>query len=129
MTHDLRHWATHFPARVALSIGEEELTYGELEARANQLAHVFEAKGLQRGDHIVAFLPNVTFMFVLAWAAYRSGLYFTPSSNSLSLKDAAYIVGNSQAKLVLADATVKTPVAEKTGEMVMAIQYGTPSFV
>lgn len=115
MTHDLRHWATHFPDRVALSIGEEELTYGALEAGANQLARVFEASGLQRGDHIVAFLPNTTFMFVLAWAAYRGGLYFTPSSNSLSLKDAAYIVGNSQAKLVLADATVKTPVAELPG--------------
>jgi len=97
MTHDLRHWATHFPDRVALNIGSETLTYGEMEARANQLARVFEARGLQRGDHIVAFLPNVPFMFVLAWAAYRSGLYFTPASNSLSLKDAAYIVDNSQA--------------------------------
>ena len=112
MTHDLRHWATHFPDRVALNIGSETLTYGEMEARANQLARVFEARGLQRGDHIVAFLPNVPFMFVLAWAAYRSGLYFTPASNSLSLKDAAYIVDNSQARLVLADAAVKTPVSQ-----------------
>ncbi|MES2511382.1 MAG: AMP-binding protein [Pseudomonadota bacterium] len=123
MTHDLRHWATHFPDRVALSIGDEELTYGALEASANQLARVFEASGLQRGDHIVAFLPNVTFMFVLAWAAYRSGLYFTPSSNSLSLKDAAYIVDNSQARLVLADAAVKTPVAELPGHSTRNIQW------
>lgn len=86
-----------------------------MEARANQLARVFEAKGLQRGDHIVAFLPNVPFMFVLAWAAWRSGLYFTPASSSLSLKDAAYIVDNSQARLVLADAAVKTPVGELPG--------------
>ena len=112
MTHDLRHWATHFPGRVAVGIGAQSLTYGELEARANQLARVFEAKGLQRGDHIVAFLPNVPFMFVLAWAAYRSGLYFTPAASSLSLKDAVYIVSNSQAKLVLADAEVKTLVAD-----------------
>ncbi|MES2910312.1 MAG: AMP-binding protein [Pseudomonadota bacterium] len=115
MTHDLRHWATNFPDRVALSIGDERLSYGEMEARANQLARVFEARGLQRGDHIVAFLPNVPFMFVLAWAAWRSGLYFTPASSSLSLKDAAYIVENSQARLVLADSAVKTPVAELPG--------------
>lgn len=115
MTHDLRHWATHFPDRVAISIGDQQLSYGEMEARANQLARVFEAKGLQRGDHIVAFLPNAPFMFVLAWAAWRSGLYFTPASSSLSLKDAAYIVDNSQARLVLADAAVKTPVGELPG--------------
>ncbi|MES2415545.1 MAG: AMP-binding protein [Pseudomonadota bacterium] len=112
MTHDLRHWATHHPERVAINIGEETLCYGDLEAYANQLARVFEDSGLQRGDHIVAFLPNVSFMFVLAWAAYRSGLYFTPASSSLSLKDAAYIVDNSQARLVLADTAVKTPVVE-----------------
>ncbi|MES2399093.1 MAG: AMP-binding protein [Pseudomonadota bacterium] len=123
MTHDLRHWATHYPDRVAISIGDESLGYGELEARANQLARVFEAEGLQRGDHIVAFLPNVSFMFVLAWAAYRSGLYFTPASNSLSLKDAAYIVDNSQAKLVLADAAVKTPVLGLPGQCTRPVRW------
>ena len=123
MTHDLRHWATHFPDRAAISIGDESLSYGDLEARANQLARVFEAEGLQRGDHIVAFLPNVSFMFVLAWAAYRSGLYFTPASNSLSLKDAAYIVDNSQARLVLADAAVKTPVSELPAQCRQPIRW------
>lgn len=123
MTHDLRHWATHFPDRVAISTGNESLSYGDLEANANQLARVFEAEGLQRGDHIVAFLPNVAFMFVLAWAAYRSGLYFTPASNSLSLKDAAYIVDNSQARLVLADTAVKTPVSGLPGQCRQPIRW------
>jgi long-chain acyl-CoA synthetase len=123
MTHDLRHWATHFPHRVAISIGDESLSYGDLEARVNQLARAFEAEGLERGDHIVAFLPNVSFMFVLAWAAYRSGLYFTPASNSLSLKDAAYIVDNSQANLVLADSAVKSPVSELPAQCRQPIRW------
>ena len=29
----------------------ETVTYGELNARANRLAHLFGAHGLQRGDH------------------------------------------------------------------------------
>lgn len=112
MTSNLRHWATHFPDRLAIRIGSDSASYGILESRANQLARAFEHLGLVRGDHIVGFLPNTTFMFVLAWAAYRSGLYFTPASTSLSVADAAYIVNNSQAKLVLADKAVKTAVPD-----------------
>ncbi|MFC6283515.1 MULTISPECIES: AMP-binding protein [Polaromonas] len=116
MTHNLRHWASHFPDRVAIRIGTESLTYSVLESQANQLAHVFEKLGLVRGDHVVAFLPNTPFMFVVAWAAYRSGLYFTPASSFLSAQDAAYIVTNSQARLVFANPAVKTPVAELPGQ-------------
>ena len=112
MTANLRHWASHFPDRVAIRIGGEALTYSDLESQANQLARVFDSLELERGDHVVAFLPNTPFMFVLAWAACRSGLYFTPASSSLSVQDASYIVKNSQAKLVLANPAVKTPVVE-----------------
>ena len=112
MTTNLRHWASHFPDRLAVRIGSESLTYSDLESQANQLARVFESLALERGDHIAGFLPNTPFMFVLAWAAYRSGLYFTPASSSLSVRDASYIVKNSRAKLVFANPAVKTLVAE-----------------
>lgn len=112
MINDLRYWASQVPQRVAISTGAESLTYGALESQANQLARVFQSLGLVRGDHVAAFLPNTSFMFVVAWAAYRSGLYFTPASSFLSVPDAAYIIRNSQAKLVLANPAVKTEVAQ-----------------
>jgi long-chain acyl-CoA synthetase len=123
MTKNLRHWASHFPDRVAISLGTERLTYCDLESQSNQLARVFQSLELVRGDHVVAFLPNTSFMFVVAWAAYRSGLYFTPASSSLSLHDAAHIVKNSQAKLVIANPVVKTPVAELPAQCPGAIHW------
>jgi acyl-CoA synthetase (AMP-forming)/AMP-acid ligase II len=112
VNHDIRHWAQCDPDKTAVRAGAEVLSYGELEAQANRLARVFASRGLRRGDHIVALLPNVAFMAVAAWAACRSGLYFTPASTSLTAPDAAHIVDNSRAKLVIADGSVKTPVAE-----------------
>ena len=112
VSNDLRHWAATAPDRIAVRIGAESLSYAELEARANQLARLFESMELVRGDHIAAFLPNTTFMLVIAWAAYRSGLYFTPASTSLSAHDAAYIVTNSQSKLVFGNPGIKLPVVE-----------------
>ncbi|MEU3504543.1 AMP-binding protein [Streptomyces hundungensis] len=42
------HARTH-PERLALTCGEERLTYGELNARANRLAHHLTAQGITRG--------------------------------------------------------------------------------
>ena len=36
----------------------ETVTYGELNARANRLAHLFVAHGLQRGDHYSILMEN-----------------------------------------------------------------------
>lgn len=77
MTNNLRHWATHFPDGVVISLGRELLTWHDLEAPANQLARVFESLELFREGHVAAFLSNTSFMFVVAWAAYLSGLYLT----------------------------------------------------
>ena len=112
MTLDLRHWVERDPHRVAVQIADQQLTYGELEALANRLARLFESLGLRRGDHIAAVLPNVPLTLAIAWAAWRSGLYYTPVASTLTARDAAYIIGNSQARLVMADPAVQTPVAE-----------------
>ena len=56
------------------------LTYAQLEADSNRLAHLFRDLGLKRGDHIALVLENRPEFFVVAWAATRAGLYFTPAS-------------------------------------------------
>ena len=112
MIHDLRRWAERHPERVAVKIGDASLTYGELEAQANQLARLFGALGLKRGDHVAAILLNSPFALVMAWAAWRSGLYYTPMATTLTLTDAAIIIANCRARLVVAEPSAQTPVAE-----------------
>ncbi|MES2538335.1 MAG: AMP-binding protein [Pseudomonadota bacterium] len=99
----MREWAQREPDRIAVVFGEQRTTYGELEASANRLANWFGSIGLQRGQHVAAILPNGPLVFVLVWAAYRSGLYITPVSNALSAQEAAYVVRNSEARVVLVD--------------------------
>ena len=55
----------------------EVLTYGQLDARSNQLAHLFYESGLRRNDHIAVFMENNLHFFEVAWAALRSGLYLS----------------------------------------------------
>ncbi len=80
------------------------LTYRELDEASNRLAHLFRAAGLRRGDHIAFVLENRPEVYVVAWAAQRSGLYYTATSTRLGLDELEYIVGDCGARVLIASA-------------------------
>jgi fatty-acyl-CoA synthase len=55
------------PDRVFLCFGTREVTYGELNRKANGVAHVAHDAGLRRGD-VVALLMENRPEFIMAWA-------------------------------------------------------------
>lgn len=75
-------------------------TFGELEARANQLANLFRARGINRHDTIAVFVENNPRYFDLYWAAQRSGLHFVPVNSHLTAEEVAYIVDDSGSKAI-----------------------------
>ena len=88
-------------AAYIMSGSRETVTYKELDARSNQAAHLFRALGLTRGDCIVIFMENNARYFEICWAAQRSGLYFAAISSRLTAQEAAYIIKDSDAKLLI----------------------------
>jgi fatty-acyl-CoA synthase len=93
-------------AAVRPSTGEE-LTYRELDRRSNRLAHLLRAAGLRRGDHVALFLENHLAGFDVVWACMRAGLYFTPINHHLTAADAAYIVDDCDARVLVASARLE----------------------
>lgn len=89
------------PDRVAYRIAEtgETVTFGQLETRSNQAAHLFRGCGLKQGDHIVLLAENCRQYFEICFAADRAGLYYTAISTHATADDAAFIVENCGAKL------------------------------
>jgi long-chain acyl-CoA synthetase len=98
--------------------GGRTLTYGELEAESNRLAHLFRAAGLRRGDHIAFVLENRAEAFVIAWAAQRSGLYFTAASTRLGVDELTYIVTDCEARVFIASAATLTVASQVEAPMV-----------
>ena len=94
------------PAAIMADTGET-LTYGELEKRSNQAAHLFRRLGLKAGDTVAFWLPNRPEVFEVYWAGQRAGLYITPLSTALTEEEAAYILENSGAKVLVGAAAVK----------------------
>ncbi|MGH3564138.1 MAG: AMP-binding protein, partial [Mycobacterium sp.] len=83
------------------------VTFDELEARANRLAHFFRSAGLVEGDTVAILMENNEHIHVAMWAARRSGLYYVPINTHLTAAEAAYIIDNSAAKAVIGSAALR----------------------
>jgi long-chain acyl-CoA synthetase len=88
------------PAFIMANSGEA-VSYAELEARNNRLAHLFRQRGLKRLDHYAIFMENNSRYLEACGAGERSGLYFTCVNSYLTGSELAYIVGNSQSRILI----------------------------
>src|SRR5579859_7208624 len=88
------------PAFIMASTGKT-VTYRELEARSNRLAHLFRRHGLKRLDHYSIFMENNSRYLESCGAGERSGLYFTCVNSFLTAGELAYILQNSQSRILI----------------------------
>src|SRR5690349_4552742 len=88
------------PAFIMASTGEI-VTYRELDARSNRLAHLFRKRGLQRLDHYSIFMENNNRYLEACAAGERSGLYFTCINSFLTPGELAYLLTNSQSRILI----------------------------
>jgi long-chain acyl-CoA synthetase len=99
------------PAFIMADSGEA-VTYAELEARSNRLAHLLRRLGLQPLDHYAVFMENNSRYLEACGAGERSGLYFTCVNSYLTAGELAYILNNSASR-VLITSTAKLDVARE----------------
>ncbi len=83
------------------------VTFDELEARANRLAHLFRQHGLVEGDAVAILMENNEHIHAVMWAARRSGLYYVPINTHLTAAETAYIIDNSNAKAIVGSAAMR----------------------
>lgn len=99
------------PAYVMATSGAS-VTYRELDERSNRLAHLLYDAGLRFGDHIAICAENHLRYLEVAWAAQRSGLYFTPINFHFNAEEIAYIVDDCDARAYVTTAHLADTAAE-----------------
>jgi len=93
----------------------EAVTYAELEARTNRLAHFLRSRGLKRLDHYSIFMENNARYIECCGAGERSGLYFTCINSFLTADELAYIVNNSESKALIFSEAMRAVAIEAFG--------------
>ncbi len=96
-------YARKHPDRAAFVMAStgEAVSYREYEERSNQLAHVLRGLGLRQFDHFSIFMENNDRYLEVCSAGWRSGLIYTPINSYLTAEELAYIVDNSESKVLI----------------------------
>lgn len=95
-----RHHPADKAAFVMAATGES-VSFGTLEARANQGAHVLRRMGIKAGMHLAILMENRREMLEICFAADRAGVYYTTISTHLGPDEVAYILGDCDARLLI----------------------------
>ncbi len=78
-----------------------EHSAGDILERCNQLLHALRALGMQQGDTVAAVLPNGNLPLTALLAAQQGGFYYVPINYRLAVPEIAYILKDSDAKVLL----------------------------
>ena len=89
--------------REVLVIGDERRSYGQLEARANQLAHHLAAQGIGPGDHIGVYGANSVEWIETALAAYKVRAVPVNVNFRYVAEELRYLFDNADLKAVVLD--------------------------
>ena len=103
-------------AAVIMATSGQVVTFAEYEAAANRVAHLLRDTGLRRSDHMAIFMDNDPKMLMSEGGAERTGLLYTCVNSYLSVDEVAYIVNDSESRVVVTSAT-KAEVARQLPSM------------
>jgi len=119
--------AKRHPERIAILSPRGNRTYAELNRRANQVVHLLRAAGVEAGDGLALLSRNRPEFAEVFFACQRAGLRLTPVNWHLGNDEIAYIVKDSGAVALVADAALAgaaRSAAELSDTLVVKLQLG-----
>jgi fatty-acyl-CoA synthase len=122
----LDHHAHRRPDKVVLTAGDSRVTNAELHRRVNALAAGLLDRGVRRGDVVALLLQNCTEFIELVYAVTRIGAVFLPLNVRLAPAEWDYILGHSEAVILVADAELAPQVEPVLSAAVRKLVVGQP---
>ncbi|MFB7178790.1 amino acid adenylation domain-containing protein [Streptomyces sp. NPDC056257] len=101
------------PGAVAVSAGLETLTYAELDARANRLAHLLVADGVRPGTFIAVCLPRGPELVTALLGVLKAGCAYLPLNPDYPGDRLGFMLSDAEVPLCLTESwlTGKLPAA------------------
>ncbi|HYO51945.1 non-ribosomal peptide synthetase, partial [Archangium sp.] len=99
--------AERTPDALAVSSGSERLTYGELNRRANQLAHYLRRKGVGPEQRVVLCMERSAEQVVGVLGIMKAGGAYVPLDTAYPAERMRMVVGDCRAKVVVTQGTLK----------------------
>ncbi|HZI09664.1 MAG TPA: amino acid adenylation domain-containing protein, partial [Myxococcus sp.] len=104
--------AARTPEAVALVSGEEQVTYAQLDTRANQLAHHLRGMGVQAGSQVALCLERSVELVVGLLGILKAGAAYVPLDSSWPAERMAYVVRQAGTGVLLTSSEVADALPE-----------------
>jgi malonyl-CoA/methylmalonyl-CoA synthetase len=92
------------PKRLAIETQDgTRISYGDLIARAGQMANVLVARGVKPGDRVAVQVEKSVANIVLYLATVRAGAVYLPLNTAYTLNELDYFIGDAEPSLVVCD--------------------------
>ncbi|OZI24715.1 AMP-binding protein [Bordetella genomosp. 7] len=106
-------WAQAEPQRLALVYRGQRISYAELNLRAGRAAALLAEQGIQPGQVVALLMKNSAAFLELSLAISRAGAVLLPINYRLGKDEVDYILDNSGARRLFADAELRASVPER----------------
>jgi amino acid adenylation domain-containing protein len=98
--------ATENPDHIALGDSSMQLTYGELDNRANQLAHRLKKLGVAANTAVAVCVRRSPLAALASLAVMKAGAAYLPIDSNYPRERLSFILSDSRTSIVLSDSTV-----------------------
>jgi acyl-CoA synthetase (AMP-forming)/AMP-acid ligase II len=128
LLHDFLHrTAERLPNKVALIAPTGRLTYGDLEARSNALAHALQRRGVVRGDRVVVFADNSLEAAVSFFGVLKADAVVSMVNPLTKVDKLAYMLNDCRATALITEAhlaSVAFPAAKRSAHLRLLVVAG-----
>ncbi|HEV2681895.1 MAG TPA: AMP-binding protein, partial [Rhodanobacter sp.] len=95
------------PEAIALVFKDRQLTYGELNTRANQVAHHLLALGIKPDDRVALYIERSPEMVIGLLGVLKAGGSYVPLDPDYPIDRIGYMLTDSAPKIVLTQAALR----------------------
>ncbi len=110
LTETLAKAVKLFPQKQAIVCGEKRWTYQEFYNRINCLSHWLKGLGIKKDDKIAILHPNCHTFLESYYAIPQIGAISVPINYRLSPREIAFILQDSESKILIADSMFKNQI-------------------
>ena len=118
--------AARNPGAPALVLGDTTVSYGELNARANRLAHLLRQQGIRPGMPVVMLMRRSLAHVVATLAITKAGGAYAPLHETYPLDRMRYVVQDTVTTLIVTDEHEAGRAAELGARVLVVDEHGAP---
>ncbi len=104
--------ARRYPDKTCLIMGQDSMTYQELEARSNRLAHGLIARGVGIGDRVALLAYNRLDYAIVVQAVAKCGAILVPMNFRLAAAEIAHVLADAEPRALFMEPGFQ-PVVDK----------------